>query len=249
MPCEAPAMVPEEPPRPWLAPVSPGVIERAFHPGERFAAGGHRGIDLRTAPGARVVAPCSSVVTFRGRVGGGPSTLTLDCGTLRATLQRIAPSVGVGQTVRLGAPVGAATGHALDLSARERSGAYVDPAALIGAARRSVPPIEVPRGAGRTARPQPRPVARPAQLPATALLSPVPPSSAAVRAGAPRRRDATAQASTSAGSSAATAARRASIWTGVLGLLGVLIAMTWRRRDATESRRVARRAHLVGARR
>ena len=173
-------MVSDEPPRPWRAPTTPVVVVRAFRPGVPYAAGGHRGIDLRARRGAAVGSPCAGVVTFRGRVAGGPPTVTVSCGALRATLQRVAPAVWVGQAVGPGAALGVATQAVVDLSARRADGSYVDPAHLIGGGgARVAPPVGRPagrRGGGRS-RPA-KVVAAPARLSADALVSPHPGASA-----------------------------------------------------------------------
>lgn len=142
--------VAEPPPAVWQAPVAPAEVVRAFHQVSPFAAGGHRGIDLRARPGQSVRSPCSGRVVFRGAVAGGPPTLTLRCGPLRATLQRVAPAVGPGRSVGRGAVVGLATAGALDLSARRADGSYLDPARLLGVREGAAsPPVVAARRLGR----------------------------------------------------------------------------------------------------
>lgn len=159
---------------PWRAPVRPLRITRHFRLGAPYAAGGHRGIDLATTPGAPVRSPCAGTVTFAGRVAGSPPTLTIACAGLRATLQRAAPSVGPGARVGPGDRVATATARRVDLSARLPSDAYVDPAPLIAT---GAPPASPPLATGRRAR-EPR-----SPAPASA-----PRSSAPARASAPPAR-------------------------------------------------------------
>lgn len=158
----------EPPPAIWHAPIAPIRVTRTFRPGAPYTAGGHRGIDLRAEPGQVVRAPCDGVVTFRGAVAGGPPTVTLRCGTLRATLQRVRPSLSVGQAVDAGDRIGRSSGHAIDLSARRADDAYLDPAELLrGADRRVAPPMTTRRPSAPTPRAQ-----HPAQLADRALVTP-----------------------------------------------------------------------------
>lgn len=168
--CDGRAMSPiaEPPPAIWNAPVTPLRVVRAFRPGTPYAAGGHRGIDLRARPGAPVRAPCGGVVTFRGAVGGGPPTVTIRCGALRATLQRVRPTVVRGEAVVAGATVGVAADAAVDLSARQADDTYLDPAALLTPASPRVPPALGPR---RPSMPTPR-AQHPARVADRALVTP-----------------------------------------------------------------------------
>ena len=139
----------DHPPPVWHAPVEPVAIVRRYREVAPFAAGGHRGIDLRAEPGVSVAAPCSGRVTFRGAVAGGPPTVTIDCGRLRATLQRVAPAVVAGARVGRGSRVGVATSAAVDLSARRPDGTYLDPAQLLGQFGQPAPVVTVPRARSR----------------------------------------------------------------------------------------------------
>lgn len=51
-------------------PVTPHEVVRRFDPPEVVWGAGHRGVDLRSSPGAPVVAPSDGVVTFSGSVAG-----------------------------------------------------------------------------------------------------------------------------------------------------------------------------------
>ncbi len=239
----------------WMPPVAPVEVERRFREVAPYAAGGHRGIDLAAAPGSAVRAPCRGVVTFRGRVAGGAPTLTVDCGHLRATLQRVEPSVGVRAQVRAGAVIGAATGDAVDLSARRGDGSYLDPLALL----RAAPPRTVPPFAGRphTLERRTPPRLRPAHLPAGSLISPAGSDSAAWHGPRPGRRSVPSQVAESRPSRAtpatppsvdrwlASAAGAAMACSVLAGLAAAMTTQQGRRRR----RRLMRRPHLVGLRR
>ena len=182
--CDRRDMSPIEQPPPaiWTAPVTPVRIAREFRPVAPYAPGGHRGIDLAASAGQPVRSPCDGVVVFRGAVAGGPPTLTVRCATLRATVQRVRPSVGRGATVDAGGVVGSATGAAIDLSARRDDGSYLDPASLLQRPERRIPPAVVrPRPASPTVRAQ-----HPAQVADRALVTPNRGSEAAFRAGSAR---------------------------------------------------------------
>ncbi len=169
------------PPPPWHAPVSPVAIVRAYREVPPFLPGGHRGIDLRAIPGGAVRAPCAGRVSFRGAVAGGPPTITIDCGALRATLQRVAPAVGLGEAVGRGARIGSATEAALDLSARRADGSYLDPATLLAVHRSPGSPV-VTRRTGRPRSPRPGlpklRASRPAKIADRALVNAVGPRQA-----------------------------------------------------------------------
>ncbi|MFC4614008.1 peptidoglycan DD-metalloendopeptidase family protein [Cellulomonas algicola] len=108
----------EAPPAPWAA--------------------GHRGVDLRAAPGTVVRAPAPGVVTFVGVVAGrGVVTLTHDDG-LRSSVEPVTPVVATGGRVAAGDPVGTVSpdgGHcAADACLHwgvRRGDVYLDPVALV----------------------------------------------------------------------------------------------------------------------
>jgi Peptidase family M23 len=167
----------------------------SFSPEDPFAAGSHRGVDIRAAA-AR--APCAGRVAFAGRTPAGRA-VTIRCGRWRVTLLPLAElATRRGASVATGASLGrTAPGHpGLHIGVR-RAGdpwGYVDPLAALphlragpaGAPplvappraarpRGAPPPSDPPRGAPRAA-PRPRgspadPIApRPARLPWTAYL-------------------------------------------------------------------------------
>jgi murein DD-endopeptidase MepM/ murein hydrolase activator NlpD len=154
----------------WRAPL-PGAALRGAFTFDRaapYARGGRRGVDLRGAPGARVVAACAGVVTYAGRVPGWGRGVSLRCGGLVATeLGLASAAVGRGARVWPGAVVGRlASRGLLRLGARrvgDRQG-YVDPLGLLGHGDRSAPPPVAPRG---------RPAVRPrAPAPAVTPVAP-----------------------------------------------------------------------------
>ncbi|WP_206619555.1 M23 family metallopeptidase [Streptomyces hoynatensis] len=103
-----------DPPGRWPVPGAEGgprpTVARLFRPPPEPWAAGHRGVDLRTAPGAPVRAAGAGVVTFAGRVAGrGVVTLELDAGgspPLRLTHEPVRPAVAAGDRVRAGEVLG-----------------------------------------------------------------------------------------------------------------------------------------------
>ena len=158
------------PPDRWRWPVaSHDVAGRfAYSPRHPFAAAQRRGIDVASAPGSAVRAPCRGRVSFAGPVPGGRGLgVTVRCGALVAT------HLGLGRlAVRRGARVAAGSRlGAVGLAGRLRLGArveaerfgYVDPLALL---RDERPPAAPGAPLGRAPRqprvPAPlRPAARP----------------------------------------------------------------------------------------
>jgi hypothetical protein len=154
----------------WRLPVAGRVAHRfAFDRARPYAAGARRGAELRARAGAQVVAPCTGVVSFAGRLPGRGGALTVRCGPLAATVLGLGGvAVRAGVAVVRGAPLGrAGPGGRVWLGARrrrERHG-YLDPLRLLGGPGR--PPVVVgrprfgPPGSGRPAVrvPPPRPVA------------------------------------------------------------------------------------------
>ena len=138
----APPTAVAEPARPgtaWAAPV-PGqvVVTRPFEPLPHPYAAGHRGVDLRGFPGGPVLAAGDGMVVFAGMVAGRPVVSIDHAGGLRTTYEPVEPSVGAGQAVARGSPIGAlAAGHAgcpagacLHWGLR-RGGTYLDPMSLL----------------------------------------------------------------------------------------------------------------------
>ncbi len=97
----------------WTAPLPGAAVTRPFDVlPHRFAAG-HRGVDLAGAPGAPVLAAGDGVVVFAGMVAGRPVVSVDHAGGLRTTYEPVAASVGAGQAVARGSPLGTLVpGHA-----------------------------------------------------------------------------------------------------------------------------------------
>ncbi|MFC8193188.1 M23 family metallopeptidase [Cellulomonas sp. NPDC057328] len=125
-------------PRPaYRAPVGPPAqLARAFEaPPERWAAG-HRGVDLRAAEGADVVAPADGTVSFAGHVVDRGVVTVLHPDGRRSSVEPVVPLVAAGDLVRAGDRLGtvAAGGHCagtcLHWGVREGD-RYVDPWSLL----------------------------------------------------------------------------------------------------------------------
>jgi murein DD-endopeptidase MepM/ murein hydrolase activator NlpD len=144
----APAAATAEPARPpsspgpallWVVPL-PGdlVLTRPFEAPPHPYGRGHRGVDLRGFPGLPVLAAGDGVVAFAGMVAGRPLLSVDHAGGLRTTYEPVDPSVGAGQHVARGSPIGTlAIGHAgcpveacLHWGLR-RSETYLDPLMLV----------------------------------------------------------------------------------------------------------------------
>jgi murein DD-endopeptidase MepM/ murein hydrolase activator NlpD len=125
---------------PWVWPTGSRVVERPWEPPADDYAAGHRGIDVAAPLGTIAVAVDDGVVTFAGAVGGRPVVTIDHGGGLVSTLDSVRPSVGRGDVVGQGDPVGLVTvGHCpaddpcLHLGAR-LDGNYVDPMPYLPAA-------------------------------------------------------------------------------------------------------------------
>jgi murein DD-endopeptidase MepM/ murein hydrolase activator NlpD len=123
----------------WVAPVD-GALEvtRPFDPPPGPYAAGHRGVDLAGAPGSPVRAAGVGVVVFAGTVAGRPVVSIDHPNGLRTTYEPVDPSVGAGQQVARGAPIGTLVGghpgcpRAACLHWGVRKGqTYLDPMALL----------------------------------------------------------------------------------------------------------------------
>lgn len=127
----------------WTWPVDEVRLERAFEaPAHRYGAG-HRGIDLRVAPGADVRAPAAGVVAFSGDVAGR-GVLTIDHGKgLVTTLEPVDSDLVAGDPVTGGDRVATLGlgGHAapgtLHFGVR-LDGEYINPMLLLGVLPRAV---------------------------------------------------------------------------------------------------------------
>ncbi|MFF1633747.1 murein hydrolase activator EnvC family protein [Leifsonia sp. NPDC058248] len=97
----------------WLWPIAPPSLSRGFEAPPTPYAAGHRGIDLRAAPGSPVAAPSGATVRFTGVVVDRP-VLTLDHGGgVLSSYEPVATELSVGDVVAAGAALGtvATGGH------------------------------------------------------------------------------------------------------------------------------------------
>ena len=116
----------------WVAPVSPFIVVRGFTAPAHTYAAGHRGLDLRAAPGQAVVAPAAGTIAFAGRVAGR-AVVTVVTGDVRMSFEPVATSLPVGTAGSAGQRLGTVTadpghcpGTCLHLGVR-RDGTYLDP--------------------------------------------------------------------------------------------------------------------------
>jgi len=124
----------------WRPPVTPVDVVRDFHPPAERWLPGHRGVDLRTAPGQHVRAAGDGRVAFAGTLAGR-GVVSVDHGALRTTYEPVDAQVVVGERVRAGetlGTVGTGTGHCgsgscLHLGLR-RGREYLNPLLILGRA-------------------------------------------------------------------------------------------------------------------
>lgn len=158
----APAPPPGQVPL-WTAPLAgPLPVGRRFEAPAHAYGPGHRGVDLHGPAGAPVLAAGDGVVAFAGMVAGRPVVSIDHADGLRTTYEPVEPSVGAGQVVARGSPIGVLSpGHAgcsveacLHWGLR-RGQAYLDPLALLRPPRIRLLPI--PRPAPRAGPPSSAP--------------------------------------------------------------------------------------------
>lgn len=121
----------------WRPPVTPVTVVALFDPPAQRWLAGHRGVDLRTSPGAIVRAAGAGRVTFAGTVAGR-GVVTVDHGDLRTTYEPVDTMVARGQDLTAGEALGTVstgTGHCgsgrcLHLGLR-RGREYLDPMLLL----------------------------------------------------------------------------------------------------------------------
>ena len=124
----------------WHPPVAPVDVVGDFHPPAQRWLPGHRGVDLRTAPGQHVRAAGDGRVAFAGTLAGR-GVVSVDHGALRTTYEPVDAQVAVGERVRAGetlGTVGTGTGHCgsgscLHLGLR-RGREYLNPLLILGRA-------------------------------------------------------------------------------------------------------------------
>lgn len=122
---------------PWVWPLSPPEVVRSYAPGPQAWSAGHRGVDLRGAPGASVQAAGAGRVSYAGHLAGR-GVLVVQHGALRTTYEPVVPQAAVGQLVTAGQLVATlAAGHpgcpapaCLHWGLR-RGDDYLDPLALV----------------------------------------------------------------------------------------------------------------------
>ncbi|GAA1515696.1 murein DD-endopeptidase MepM/ murein hydrolase activator NlpD [Agromyces terreus] len=121
----------------WTWPTPPPVaIASPFRAPPTPYAAGHRGVDLRAAAGASVLAPADGVVSFSGMVAGRP-VVSIDHGDgVISSMEPVVSAVPAGTAVSEGRPVGTVGtgGHCegcVHLGVRV-DGAYVSPMLFLG---------------------------------------------------------------------------------------------------------------------
>lgn len=114
------------------------VVREFDAPGERWLSG-HRGVDLRAAPGDPVLAPAPGVVTFAGPVAGRVVLTLRHPDGRRSSVEPVTPGVATGDVVERGSVLGQVGGDAshcapatcLHWGVRTSDDAYVDPLTLL----------------------------------------------------------------------------------------------------------------------
>jgi murein DD-endopeptidase MepM/ murein hydrolase activator NlpD len=96
----------------WTAPLGTVPVGRPFEAPLHAYGPGHRGVDLEGAVGGPVLAAGDGVVAFAGMVAGRPVVSIDHADGLRTTYEPVDPSVGAGQSVPRGSPIGSlVAGH------------------------------------------------------------------------------------------------------------------------------------------
>jgi murein DD-endopeptidase MepM/ murein hydrolase activator NlpD len=143
--------------RRWLWPLEPrpGVVGPFDRPDSPYGAG-NRGVDLAGSVGQAVLAIGSGVVAFAGVVAGR-GVVVVSHGSLRSTYEPVSAAVAVGDTVRVGQPIGVLASVGTRCPPRAclhlgviRGSVYVDPMSLL-----PDPPIRLKPLAGEPAAPAP----------------------------------------------------------------------------------------------
>jgi murein DD-endopeptidase MepM/ murein hydrolase activator NlpD len=123
----------------WALPLAGRpTVTRAFEAPPHPYGSGHRGADLAAVPGAPVLAAGDGTVAFAGMVAGRPIVSIAHANGLRTTYEPVEPSVGAGQAVARGSPIGTLmAGHAGCPAAAclhwglRRGETYLDPLLLL----------------------------------------------------------------------------------------------------------------------
>ncbi|WP_291277842.1 M23 family metallopeptidase [Galactobacter sp.] len=123
-----------------------GMVKDFDPPDVRWNAG-HRGVDLRAAPGTEVVAPAAGTVSFAGSVAGRPTVAITVGGGWRTTLEPVSTELKKGDRVSAGQVVGTVAngGHCSGscvhwglVSGSGHGSTYRDPRTLVADLRPSV---------------------------------------------------------------------------------------------------------------
>ena len=137
-------------------PPVPGPVVRGFDPPDQPWLSGHRGVDLRGAPGEVVRAALAGRVTYAG-ILAGRGVVVVDHGSLRTTYLPVQPSVAAGSVVGAGQVIGTlAAGHSCPGGTclhwgLKRGETYLDPLSLLGDADlRLLPAAAIGDAATRT---------------------------------------------------------------------------------------------------
>lgn len=123
----------------------PAKIARRFDPPTQKWLAGHRGIDLRTAPGSPVYAATAGTILYAGDLAGRPVISLTDTAGRRYTYEPVTPSVSVGEAVTRGQAIGVALvghcpgGDCLHFGVKNGRDDYLDPLRLLGGTIRLYP--------------------------------------------------------------------------------------------------------------
>jgi murein DD-endopeptidase MepM/ murein hydrolase activator NlpD len=138
----------------WPLDGRPPVVRR-FQPPPRPWLPGHRGVDLSADPAAAVHAAGPGIVRFAGPLAGRGVVSIDHADGLRTTYEPVTAVVAAGQQVRAGDLIGkAVAGHPGCPAATclhwglRRGETYLDPLALVGAARVRLLPLALVGAAG-----------------------------------------------------------------------------------------------------
>ncbi|HZJ06107.1 MAG TPA: M23 family metallopeptidase [Nocardioidaceae bacterium] len=133
----------------WPLTPRPAVVAGFDPPAQDWNAG-HRGVDLRGAPGQTVRAARSGRISYAGLLAGR-GVVVVSHGDTRTTYQPVASSVNVGDRVIAGQAIGALTtfgSHCWPLTCLHwgflRGETYLNPLTLVGAAPVRLLPLYAP---------------------------------------------------------------------------------------------------------
>lgn len=130
----------------WVLPIGGDpVIARGYDPPAQPWLAGHRGVDLAAPAGTVVLAAGRGVVTYAGMLAGR-GVVAVSHGELRTTYEPVIATVGVGEHVEAGQPIGtlgAAGSHCAPAACLHwgllRGESYRDPLELLGGRVRLLP--------------------------------------------------------------------------------------------------------------